>query len=68
MTKPTQQDIKFLHKYANKVQTPTGEVYYYIPYWFRTSNGVHERLSFETLPQDFKTYLIKSREEIRNKK
>jgi len=64
------QEITFIEKYGNKVVTPTGEEYYYIPYWFKSekNNGIYKSLSFESLPKDFKEYVKKSREDIKNKK
>ena len=62
----TKEEILVLKRFANKVTTPTGEDYYYIPYWFKNGNDedVYNILSFDQLPQDFKTYI----KELRGKK
>ena len=64
--KLTKTEIAFLKKFANKITTPTGEDYYYIPCWFKNGNGEgrYDMLSFVQLPQDFKTYVT----ELRGKK
>lgn len=54
----TKQQIEMLET-GSKVKTKEGYTWYYIPYWYKSTNeqGVYEEYSFQELPEGMKTYL-----------
>ena len=51
--KISESDLKFIKNYANIIATGRGDIFAYIPQWFKLNeDGTMESFSFEYLPKE----------------
>jgi len=55
----TEEQAKLITAHTSgKITTPSGQEFYYVPYWFtKNEDGSWERLSIDSLPDDAKKQL-----------
>ena len=61
--KLTKEQTSFLNESCTIINTPKGDVYMYLPFWYKKTDmdNVFEELSFDKLPSDFKKELNERR-------